>query len=117
MNADQVRALVAAKWPEAMKSPLAQAVGAFCAADEADRAVGFAKLQAAATCAGRRELLDDAMAHAESCLYACDGWTVETLSCNIESAFGMDLDADECDEIARTAIARAIPQPNPKEQS
>lgn len=107
MNADQVRALVAAKWPQALQSPLAQAVGAFCAADEADRAVGFAKLQAAATCAERRELLADAMEHAERCLDACGGWTVETLGHNVESAFGMDLDADECDDIAREAIKRA----------
>lgn len=107
MNADQVRALVAAKWPHAMQSPLAQAVGAFCAADEAHRAVGFAKLQAAATCSERRELLADAMSHAEACLASCDGWTVETLSHNIESAFGMELDCDECDEIAREALKRA----------
>ena len=107
MNADQVRALVAAKWPHAMQSPLAQAVQSFCAADEADRAVGFAKLQAAATCAERRELLGDAMEHAEACLAACDGWTVETLGHNVESAFGMDLDADECDEVAREAMTRA----------
>jgi hypothetical protein len=106
MNADQVRALVAAKWPHALQSPLAQAVGAFCAADQADRAVGFAKLQAAATCAERRELLADAMAHAEACLAACDGWTVETLGHNVESAFGDELDADECDDIARAAIAK-----------
>ena len=106
MNADQVRALVAAKWPEAMQSPLAQAVGAFCAAEEADRAVGFARLQAKATDAARRSLLDDAMEYAEGCLSACDGWTVETLGHNIESAFGMDLDADECDDMAREALKR-----------
>ena len=107
MNADQVRALVAAKWPEAMQSPLAQAVGAFCAAEEADRAVGFAKLQAAATCAERRRLLADAMEHADACIAACGGWTVETLSHNVESAFGMDLDVSECDDIASEAMKRA----------
>lgn len=111
MNADQVRAFVAAKYPHAMQSPLAQAVGAFCAADQADRAVGFAKLQAAATCAERRELLADAMAHAEACLAACDGWTVETLGHNVESAFGGELDADECDDVAREALKRFAAQP------
>lgn len=87
-------------------SIFAHCSAAFCAADEADRAVGFAKLQAAATCVERRELLADAMAHAEACLRARDGWTVETLGHNIESAFGMDLDADECDEIARACLGR-----------
>lgn len=132
MNADQVRALVAAKWPHALQSPLAQAVGAFCAADQADRAVSFASLQARATLAGsgpkpcgdgckgcafclqdsdtpaeRTQVLADAMAHAEACLAACDGWTVETLGHNVESAFGGELDADECDDVAREALKRA----------
>lgn len=52
-------------------------------------------------------LRGEAMAHAEACLQARSGWTVETLGHNIESAFGMDLDADECDDIARDAIAKA----------
>ena len=107
MNADQVRALVAAQWPHALRSPFAQAVGAFCAADQADRAVGFAKLQAAATGAERRELLGDAMEYAESCIWATDGWTVETLGQNVESAFGDALNADECDDVAREALTRA----------
>lgn len=134
MNADQVRALVAAKWPHAMQSPLAQAVGAFVAADQADRAVSFARLQARATLAGsgpkpcgdgckgcafclqdtdtpaeRTALLAEAMEAAESCLNACDGWTVETLSHNVESAMGGELDADECDMVAREALRRAAP--------
>lgn len=45
MNADQVRAYVAAKWPKALQSPVAQTVQEFCAADEADRAIKFAQLQ------------------------------------------------------------------------
>ena len=36
MNADQVRALVAAKWPEAMQSPVAAAIAQISAQDEVD---------------------------------------------------------------------------------
>ena len=104
MNADQVRAMVAAKWPQAMQSPLAVACATFAAADEADRAVEFARLQARATDAEARRVRADAMEHAEACLNACGGWTVETLGHNIESAFGDELDADECDDIAREAL-------------
>lgn len=93
MTADQVRAIVAAKYPGVLNSPLAQAMhGAssltMLEASDADRVI----------------LLADARAHAEACLRACDGWTVETLSHNIESAFGMDLDAEECDDIAREVL-------------
>lgn len=107
MDAEQVKAYVAAKWPDAMQSPLAQAVQSYCAADQADRAIGFAGLQAKASAVARKALLADAAEHAESCLNACDGWTVESLGHNIESAFGSDLDAEECDEIAKQAIARS----------
>ena len=104
MNADQVRALVAAKWPNALQSPLAMACAALAAADEADRAVEFASLQARATDANDRRVRADAMEHARACMDACDGWTVETLGHNIESAFGDELSADECDDIARQAL-------------
>jgi hypothetical protein len=50
-------------------------------------------------------LRGEAMEHARACLRACDGWTIETLGHNIESAFGGDLDADECDAIARKALS------------
>jgi hypothetical protein len=50
-------------------------------------------------------LRGEAMEHAQACIRACDGWTVDTLGHNIESAFGVDLDADECDNIAREALA------------
>lgn len=106
MNADQVRALVAAKWPQAMQSPLAVACATFAAADEADRAVKFANLQARATDAEAKRLRADAMEHAQACLNACGGWTVETLGHNIESAFGDELDVEECDDIARRALGR-----------
>jgi hypothetical protein len=106
MNADQVRALVAAKWPDAMKSPLAVECATFAAADEADRAVEFASLQARATDAEARRVRADALSHAEACMAACVGWTVETLGHNIESAFGDELDADECDQIAAEALRR-----------
>lgn len=104
MNADQVRAMVAAKFPGVLDSPLAVACASFAAADEADRAVQFASLQARATDAEARRVRADAREHAEACLRACGGWTVETLGHNIESAFGGDLEADECDEIARQAL-------------
>lgn len=106
MTADQVRALVVAKWPEAMQSPLAVACATFAAADEADRAVQFAGLRARVTDAEARRVRSDAMEHARSCLDACGGWTVETLGHNIESSFGDDLDADECDQIAAEALRR-----------
>ena len=74
------------------------------AADEAARAVEFASLQARATDAEARRVRADAMDHARACMDACGGWTVETLGHNIESAFGDELDADECDDIARRAL-------------
>lgn len=106
MDADEVRAYVAEKWPQALHSPLARAVQDFSSADQADRAMGFAKLQASATEAERKTILRDAMEHAEACLNTCDGWSVETLGHNVESAFGGELDADACDEISRQALAR-----------
>lgn len=93
MTADQVRALVAAKYPGVLQSPLAQAMHgassmALLESSDADRVI----------------LMADARAHAKACLRARSGWTVETLGHNIESAFGPDLDADECDEIARQVL-------------
>jgi hypothetical protein len=109
MNADQVRAFVAATWPDAMRSPLAQAVQGFCAADEADRAVGFAKLQASATVAEAKAMRAEALEHARHCIETCDAqgirYDADTLSMNIESAFP-DLDMDVCDEVAEEAVAR-----------
>ena len=104
MNADQVRALVAAKFPGALKSPLAAACAGFAAADEADRAVQFASLQASATDAEARRVRAAAMEHARACMDACGGWTVETLGHNIESEFGGELGDDECDDVARKAL-------------
>lgn len=104
MDADEVKALVAAKWPHAMQSPLAQAVQQWTAADGAARAVGFARLQAICSTAHQRELVERAMEHARACLRARDGWTTETLGHNIESAFGAELDAADCDTIAAQAM-------------
>lgn len=104
MDADDVRALVAAKWPEAMRSPLAQACKAFAATDGAACAIEFAGLQARATCADLQLVREEARQAAEACLNACGGWTVETLGHNIESAMGGRLDADECDAVAREAL-------------
>lgn len=95
MDADAVRAYVAAKFPGVLQSPLRQAMHA---------ASAMALLEASD--ADAVALRGEAMAHAEDCLAACDGWTVETLGHNIESVFGMDLDSEECDEIARAALSR-----------
>ena len=96
LDAESVRRYVATKWPEAMQSPLAQAMhgaSAMAALESSD--------------ADSIALRGEAMEHAEACIAARSGWTVETLGHNIESAFGMDLNTDECDEIARAAIAKA----------
>lgn len=98
MNADQVRAYVAAKWPEALQSPAARLMAAASAmatieASNADEAIELAETIQAAT------------AHARECLDASDGWDVETLGHNIQSEFGPALTADECDDVARQAIA------------
>lgn len=106
MNADQVRALVAAKWPEALKSPVAVACANFAVTDATERAIEFASLQARATEADAQRLRSEALDHAEACLNACDGWNIETLGHNIESAFGDVFDEDECDNIAREALQR-----------
>lgn len=89
MNADQVRAYIAAKYPEAMQSPVA----VFCRQ----------YAEAETVTEHHDELRQDAIAHAESCAVSADGWTVETLSHNIESSFP-ELDIDECDEIAEKAL-------------
>ena len=106
MDADQVRAYVAAKWPVSMKSSLAVACKTFATADETSCAVELAQLQSRASESDRKRLRYEAMEHAEACLRACDDWEVETLGHNIESAFGADLSPDECDDIAREALRR-----------
>lgn len=93
MNADQVRALVNAKFPGVLSSPLAQAMHG---------ASSMAQLESSD--ADAVILRGEAMEHAQACLRACDGWTVETLGHNIESSFGMDLSSDECDAIAAEAL-------------
>lgn len=96
ITTDQVRALVAAEFPGVLQSPLAQAMHG---------ASSMAMLESSN--ADRVILLADAREHASACLRARGGWTVETLGHNIQSSFGGDLDADECDEIARVAMERA----------
>jgi hypothetical protein len=103
MDADDVRRLVAKRFPGVMESPLAQLFAGIAAQDEADRAIEFAKLQAIAE---RTQMLEDARQRALDCMDACGGWEVETLSHNIESNFP-DLDADECDAIAERALNRS----------
>ena len=88
----------------AKNSPAGLACATFAAADAADRAVQFASLQASTTAAEARRVRAEAMDHARACMDACGGWTVETLGHNIESSFGDELDADECDDIARKAL-------------
>ena len=94
MNAQQVLAYVALKWPNAFNSPLAQAMH-----------VASSMAQLEASNAERVMLLADARQHAEACLNACDGWTVETLGHNIQSSFGLDLSEDECDHIAAEVLS------------
>lgn len=94
MTADQVRTIVAAEHLGTLNSPLAQLIYS---------ASAMAQLESSD--ADRVILLADAREHANACLRACGGWTVETLGHNIESAFGSGLDADECDEIARRVLA------------
>lgn len=88
MNANDVRALVALRYPNALQSPLARAVAA--ASDDAANQA------------------NDAIQQALSCLRSRDGWCVETLSHNISSNCP-DLSDDECDDIARAAIAQFRP--------
>jgi hypothetical protein len=102
MNADQVRAIVNAKYPNAMKSPLAQMFAQTIVNDEADQATDFASLQARASAA---QIRSDAVAHAESCLNACGGWEIESLGFNIECNFD-GLDAEECDDIAEAVMRK-----------
>jgi len=96
LDAESMRRYAAAKWPKAMQSPLADAMGAASAmalleSSDADAAI----------------LRAEAMGAAEACLRFCGGWTVETLSANVESVMGGELDEDDCDDIARAAIAQA----------
>lgn len=95
MNADQVRALVAAKWPGALQSPLAQAMHG---------ASAMAQLEASD--ADAVILRAEAVDAAEACLRASGGWTVETLGHNVESAMGGKLSADESDEIATQVLRK-----------
>lgn len=109
MNAHQVRALVATKWPSAMQSPLAQSVQAFCAAHEASRAIDSARLQSRATECEQEQIRRDAREHALTCIDACSAegirYDAETVSSNVETNFP-ELSLDECDDIARAAIAQ-----------
>lgn len=108
MNADQVRALIRSKYPQALSSPLAQLFSGVVASDEASRAIGFAKLQAKAS---RAQMKRDAHEHALSCIDACEAADIEydseTLSANIECNFP-ELEIEECDDIASAAIAKAV---------
>ena len=102
LTADMVRSMVATKWPGLLDSPLAQAMHGASAmaqleASDADDAIARHE---------HEQMRSAALEHALACMWACDGWTVETLCNNIESAFGMDLDGDECDEIARQALGK-----------
>ena len=107
LTADMVRSMVAAKWPGLLDSPLAQAMHgassmAQLEASDADDAIARHE---------HEQMRSAALEHALACLWACDGWTVETLSNNIESAFGMDLDGDECDDIARQVLGNPDDEP------
>ena len=93
MNADQVRAYVNAKWPAAMQSPVALAIGAIIATETAADAMALQRIEA----------YRHAVQCVESCV-ACDiEYDEETISHNVECNFP-DLSADECDAIAHRAI-------------
>lgn len=64
------------------------------------------QLQALSPETDGQRILREAMDHAEHCLFAAEGWTVETLGHNIETSFGNELDADTCDDIAREAMRK-----------
>lgn len=96
LDARQIRELVAMRWPGVLQSPIAQAMHG-----------ASAMMMLESSDADAIALRGEAMEHAQACLRSCGGWTVETLGHNIESAFGMELDADECDEIARAALDSA----------
>lgn len=97
MNAEQVRAYVQARFPGVLESPLAQAM-------HGASALAILEASNADTVVERAEALAAGRAAAERCLAACDGWTVETLSVQIESAAEGALDWCECDELARELL-------------
>lgn len=96
MNADQVRALVNAKFPGVLQSPLAQAM-----------AGASAMAQLEASDAEAVILRAEAKEHGAACLMARGGWDVESLGLNIASAFGFDLGDDECEAIAAELLEAA----------
>ena len=102
MNANQVRAYINAKYPSASESPLAHLFAEVAATDKAEQTIAFAGLQARATAAQIRE---DAISRAESCLDARSGWTVETLSFNLECSID-GLNVEECDDIAEAVMRK-----------
>lgn len=97
MNANQVRALVEQQFPGLLSTPLALAM-------QAASALAMLESSNANEVLAKADLLFDARAHANACIWACDGWTVETLSHNIESCFGGELDIEDCDAIAKEAL-------------
>ena len=97
MNAKQVMALVAAKFPGVLESPLAQAMHGASAMAQLESSDADAVIR-------RADMLLEAKAHANACLWARDGWTVETLSHNIESSVP-DLDIEDCDAVAEGALS------------
>ena len=98
MNADQVRAYVAAKWPGALQSPAARLMAAASAMAALEASDPDAVIK-------RDQDLRDAKEHAEACLATRGGWDVEALSDNIRSEFWQHLTSEDCDDVARKAIA------------
>ena len=105
MNANQVNAYVAQKYPGANKSPLAMMFSGVIASDEADRAIDFAQLQAKASKAQMRR---EAFQHALDCIDANDEHDEESVSTNTECHFP-ELGMDECDDLAEQAFAHRKP--------
>lgn len=100
LSQSSVISYVQNRWPSALQSPLATAMQGASAmaqleASDADQVLHLA------------ELRETARQWAQKCINACGGWTVESLSVQIECATDGELDTDECDAIARAEIAKA----------
>jgi hypothetical protein len=94
MNSLQVKALVSCLWPRSLKSPFAKMCAEIAAQDICSAATHEAGLTAA--------LWDEMVQYGRDCVAKIDGWTVETLGANIESAF--DIDPVEADRIAEFVL-------------
>lgn len=113
MNAEQVRAYVAKKWPAASKTPLSQAFSQVIAHDEVSRSIDLSRLESLPSVTLHiqlQQIRQAAAAHALDCIDACRASCVEfdqdTVSYNVQCHFP-ELEFDECDDIADAAISKS----------